>query len=123
LLRDASAYVAIKKSGGSTQVTMVNGLNMDSKWNTTSTGTAAGSADVTGNTIWLRATADIRPGSGREGKFFYSTDGTTFTPIGSVLTLKNEWQFFLGYRYGIFNFATSALGGSVTVKSFTLTAP
>lgn len=123
LLRDSSAYVAIKKSAGSLEVTMVNGLTMDGQWNTTSTGTEVTSVDVSGTTIWLRASADIRPGAGREGKFSYSADGSSFTPVGSSLKLKNEWQFFLGYRYGIFNFATEALGGAITVKSFEITTP
>lgn len=123
LLRHLSAYIAVKKSGGTAKLTMVNGLTMDSSWNTTSTGTEAASADVTGTTVWLRLDADIRPGSGRQGKFSYSTDGTTFTALGPAYTMNNSWEFFMGYRYGIFNFATAATGGAVTVKSFTLATP
>jgi hypothetical protein len=37
--------------------------------------------------------------------------------------MNNSWEFFMGYRFGIFNFATDAMGGVVTVKSFALTAP
>jgi len=124
LLRHLSAYVGIKKSGGSSKVAMVSGLAMNtSGWATTSTGSEAASSPISGNTIWLRATLDARPGAGRQGKFSYSTDGATFTSIGPAYTLNNAWQFYPGYRYGIFNFATSALGGAVTVKSFELTAP
>jgi len=124
LLRHFSAYVGIKKSGGSSKVAMVSGLTMNtSGWATTSTGTEAASSPITGTTIWLRATLDARPGSGRQGKFSYSTDGTTFTSIGPAYTLNSDWQFYPGYRYGIFNFATSALGGSVMIKSFELTVP
>ena len=32
--------------------------------------------------------------------------------------MDNSWQFFMGYRYAIFNYATQALGGSVKVSSF-----
>jgi len=39
------------------------------------------------------------------------------------LTLNNSWEFFMGYRFGIFNYATQALGGAVTVRSFDLTTP
>ena len=94
---------------------MTNGLTMDGSWNTTGTGTEAASAAITGGRIWLRATADIRPGSGRQARFSYSTDGTNFTSLGPALTLNNAWQFFMGYRFGIFNYATQALGGAVTV--------
>jgi hypothetical protein len=37
--------------------------------------------------------------------------------------MNNAWQFFMGYRYGIFNYATSSLGGTVTVARFTLSTP
>jgi hypothetical protein len=46
-----------------------------------------------------------------------------FTSLGSGFTLKNEWQFFMGYRFGIFNHATQALGGSVAVSRFELSTP
>ncbi|MGC4089999.1 MAG: glycoside hydrolase 43 family protein [Polyangiaceae bacterium] len=123
LLRHYSAYIAVKKSGTTTRVVLINGLSMDTSWNTTSTGTEAATATVTGNTIWLRLNADIRPGSGRQGKFSYSTDGSAFTALGPAYTMNNSWEFFMGYRFGIFNFAGSALGGAVTVKSFNLTTP
>jgi hypothetical protein len=35
--------------------------------------------------------------------------------------MKKDWPFFTGYRCGIFDFATRALGGSVKVASFELT--
>jgi len=124
LLRDLSAYVAVKKSGGASKISMVNGLTMNtSGWATTSTGSEAASSPLSGTKIWLRATLDVRPGSGRQGKFSFSTDGTTFTSIGPAYTLNTDWHFFPGYRYGIFNFATAALGGSVTLKSFDITVP
>jgi hypothetical protein len=37
--------------------------------------------------------------------------------------MTNAWQFFMGYRFAIFNYATQALGGSVGVSSFSLEAP
>jgi beta-xylosidase len=123
LLRDQSAYIAVRNDGGSFKVSMVNGLKMNSDWTTASTGSEAGSASISGGKIWLRITVDISPGTNRQGKFSYSTDGNTFTSLGSALTLNNNWQFFMGYRFAMFNFATTALGGSVTVKSFTMTTP
>jgi beta-xylosidase len=76
-----------------------------------------------GSLVWLRVTADIRPGSGRQATFSYSTDGTTFTPLGPAFTLDNRPNFFMGYRFAIFNYATAALGGAVTVNRFSLTTP
>jgi beta-xylosidase len=123
VLRDASAWIGVKRDNGRNRVVMVNGLTMDSNWNTTGTGTEVASAALTGTRIWLRANADIRAGSGRQARFSYSTDGVTFTPLGTAFTLNNAWQFFMGYRFGLFNHATQALGGSVTVQRFDLTTP
>ncbi|MEU8002544.1 family 43 glycosylhydrolase [Catellatospora sp. NPDC049111] len=123
MLRDQSAWIGVKRDNGTTRVVMTNGLTMDSSWNTTGTGSENASASVSGGRIWLRVNADIRPGSGRQARFSYSTDGTNFTALGSAFTLNNAWQFFMGYRFGIFNYATQALGGSVTVSRFDLTTP
>ncbi|MDX3661583.1 family 43 glycosylhydrolase [Streptomyces sp. ID05-26A] len=123
MLRDSSAWIGVKRDNGRNRVVMVNGLTMDANWNTTGTGTEVSSANLSGTRIWLRANADIRPGSGRQARFSYSADGVNFTSLGTGFTLKNEWQFFMGYRFGIFNHATQALGGSVGVQRFELTTP
>jgi hypothetical protein len=80
-------------------------------------------SNADGGRIWLRVNADIRPGSGRQAHFSYSTDGTNFVGLGPGFTLNNAWQFFMGYRFGIFNYATQSLGGAVTVRRFDLTTP
>ncbi|MEU7792105.1 RICIN domain-containing protein [Micromonospora tulbaghiae] len=124
MLRDSSAWIGVRRDNGATRVVMTNGLTMGSNnWNTTSTGTEIASAAVSGGRIWLRANADIRPGSGRQARFSYSTDGVNFVPLGNALTLNNAWQFFMGYRFGFFNYATQSLGGAVTVRQFSLTTP
>jgi beta-xylosidase len=123
LLRDSSAWIGVKRDNGANRVVMTNGLTMNSSWGTTGTGTEAASANISGGRIWLRVNADIRPGTGRQGRFSYSTDGVTFTSLGPAFTMNNAWQFFMGYRFGIFNHATQALGGAVTVRRFDLTTP
>ncbi|WP_245871075.1 family 43 glycosylhydrolase [Asanoa hainanensis] len=123
MLRDSSAWIGVRRDNGATRVAMTNNLTMNSSWNTTSTGTEAASAPVSGGRIWLRVNADIRPGSGRQARFSYSTDGSTYTSLGSAFTLNNAWQFFMGYRFAMFNYATQALGGAVTVRRFDLTTP
>ncbi|GAB2824969.1 hypothetical protein GCM10027091_64690 [Streptomyces daliensis] len=39
MLRDSSAWIGLKRDGGTTRVAMVDGLTMDDNWNTTGTGT------------------------------------------------------------------------------------
>lgn len=123
MLRNSSAWIGVRKDNGVTRVSMTNNLTMNSSWATTSTGTESAGATISGGRVWLRVNADIRPGAGRQARFSYSTDGVTFTPLGSALTLDNSWQFFMGYRFAVFNFATSAIGGSVTVNRFAVTTP
>jgi hypothetical protein len=126
MLRDQSAWIGIRKDSatGATRLSMINGINMTTgSWATAATGTEAAGVDVSGGKIWLRVSANIQPGSGRTATFSYSTNGSTFTTLGPAFTLNNDWQFFMVYRFGIFNYATTALGGSVTVNKFTVAAP
>jgi len=121
LLRDSSAWVGIKRDKGAFRVVMEDNLTMNKKWQTTSTGTEVAGDLVSGGRIWLRASADIRPGAGRTAVFSYSTDGRTFQPIGTPFVLDADWPFFMGYRFAIFNYATQSLGGEVSISSFTMT--
>jgi beta-xylosidase len=123
LLRDSSTWIGVKRDNGTTRLVMETGLTMDGNWNTTGTGSDQASVTVSGGRIWLRANADIHPGAGRQGRFSYSTDGVNFTPLGPGFVMENNWQFFMGYRFAIFNYATQSLGGSVTVPGFTLATP
>jgi beta-xylosidase len=122
LLRHSSAWVGIMKNGTATSINMINNLTMDSDWNTVNTGAVVAGVTLTATKVWLRASADIHSGSAQQAKFSYSLDGNTFNSIGSAFTMNSDWEFFMGYRFGIFNYATLALGGYVTVSSFTMTS-
>ncbi|HEY6877892.1 MAG TPA: glycoside hydrolase 43 family protein [Polyangiales bacterium] len=123
-LRDRSAWIGVKKSGGATRIVMTTGIDMNTSWQTTSTGTEVASAELRGDKVWLRVEANIRTDSGgARASFSYSTDGVEFKALGNTLSMNKDWQFFLGYRFGIFNYATQSLGGLVKVRSFTLSKP
>ena len=121
MFRDQSAWIGIINNSGTFRLSVQAGINQDqSTWATTSTGseTAGLNLALGGTQIWLRVEANISPGTGKQAKFSYSTDGNTFTSFGAAFTMTNDWHYFIGYRFGIFNFATSSLGGSVGVKCF-----
>ncbi|KAF3903528.1 Beta-xylosidase [Arthrobotrys entomopaga] len=121
MFRDKSAWIGIVKSGSSTRISFWTGMTLSSSdWSTTSTGSEAAGASISGSKVWLRIYADIRPGGTRTATFSYSTDGNSFSSLGGGLVLNNDWTYFIGYRFGIFNFATKSLGGSVKVDSFTM---
>ncbi len=123
MLRDSSAWVGVARDKGKYRVVMRQNITLDRRWDTANTGEDVASAPVLRGSIWLRASADIRPGGGRTAVFSYSTDGRAFKLLGQPFVLNNRWQFFMGYRYGIFNYATLSLGGVVKVRSFTVTSP
>jgi beta-xylosidase len=123
LLRDSSAWIGIVRDGAVFKVAMHDDLAMDKQWHTTGKGTEEASAAVAGRKIWLRVSADIRPGPHRTGQFSYSEDGDSFRPLGPPFVLESSWQFFMGYRFAIFNYGSRSLGGEARVSSFSMTSP
>ncbi len=43
--------------------------------------------------------------------FFYSLDGRTWQPVGGPLKMAYTLPHFMGYRFGLFTYATQAAGG------------
>ncbi|MET0636876.1 MAG: glycoside hydrolase 43 family protein [Chitinophagaceae bacterium] len=60
--------------------------------------------------VFLRASCDFE-GKKDEANFFYSLDGTTWTPIGTTLKMSYTLSHFMGYRFALFNYATIQTGG------------
>ena len=52
------------------------------------------------------------------GNFFYSLDGNTWTSIGTQLKMEYSMPHFMGYRFGLFNYATKTPGGFVDFDFF-----
>ncbi|KEY74679.1 hypothetical protein S7711_05432 [Stachybotrys chartarum IBT 7711] len=122
IFRDESAYIGVHKMGDAAQLVFVDGIDMNSSWATISTGTVEATGPVVeGAAVWLRVDADVEPAFGltpsRVTSFSYSLDGETWEPLGSTV-VHNRWQFFSGFRFAVFNFATVELGGQVTVRNF-----
>jgi beta-xylosidase len=67
--------------------------------------------------IFLKAECDFKNRTDK-GYFYYSLDGTSWTPIGSTLQMAYTIPHFMGYRFGLFNYATTAPGGYVDVDYF-----
>jgi beta-xylosidase len=127
IFKQTSAWVGVKRDGKQYKVVMEDGLALGRGWVTASKGEDVESVPLTGKRIWLRASADIhadmRRDPDKKANFSYSTDGRNFKSIGRPFTLNNQWMFFMGNRFAIFNYATKKLGGAVRVKSFAVTTP
>ncbi|KAI8293009.1 hypothetical protein K4K56_005572 [Colletotrichum sp. SAR 10_98] len=121
LFRYAAAWIGVVKDGDRTKVAMVNNIMMvpDDGWHTVDKGEEIESAEISGGSVWLRLEVGVNSLYNEEGRFSYSTDGVTFQSLGEPhQQVNNGILHFLGYRYGLFNYATLARGGAVTVKSF-----
>jgi len=118
--RDRSASIGIMRSGSTYTIQVVHNMTQDeSTWATTSTGTLMATAPITGKKVWFRTSLDARASGTKLANFYYSIDGKNFTQLGPSYTLWTNWAYFMGYRFGIYNYATTALGGSIAVSSFT----
>jgi hypothetical protein len=53
-----------------------------------------------------------------EASFFYSLDGKVWKPIGQPLKMFYDIPHFMGYRFGLFNYATKNTGGYVDFDWF-----
>jgi beta-xylosidase len=65
---------------------------------------------LSGNTIYLKVSCDYRNGTDK-ASFFYSLDGQKWKAIGPPLQMSYTIPHFMGYRFGLFNYATKATGG------------
>ena len=121
-LREGTSWIGVQRSGSSYTLQMRLNATQDSStnWATVSIGTVAATAAVPAgmSKLWLRVAMDARATGSKQAVFYYSFDGVAFTQLGPSYTMTSGWEFFLGYRYGVFNFATKALGGSVGVVEF-----
>jgi beta-xylosidase len=118
--RDQSSWIQVQRSGSTFNVAMVYNSTQDpnNSWQTISTGTVIANATLTTKKVWLRTNMNAMPSSNKQAAFSYSTDGKSFKTLGQPFVMNTGYQYFTGYRYGIFNFATKALGGSIKVLSF-----
>jgi beta-xylosidase len=69
--------------------------------------------------VFLRADCDFRDRADRT-RFFYSLDGKTWIAVGGSLKMTYTLPHFMGYRFGLFHFATRTPGGFVDFDFFRL---
>jgi beta-xylosidase len=69
------------------------------------------------NVVHLKAECNFRD-LADTAEFFYSVDGKSWTKIGSQLKMAYTFPHFMGYRFGLFNYATKSAGGMVDFDFF-----
>lgn len=62
------------------------------------------------NSVYLKADCDFKEGKDL-AQFYYSGDGKNWTAIGAPMKMPYTLPHFMGYRFGLFNYATQQTGG------------
>jgi beta-xylosidase len=71
------------------------------------------------NTVYFKADCDFTDRKDI-ANFFYSLDGKKWQPIGKPLKMAYTLPHFMGYRFGLFNYATKSVGGYADFDYFTI---
>jgi len=105
LLQRRYGWVGVKMEGGVRSIVMIN------------EGVEAASVPLGKGMVFLRADCDFTDKTDK-AKFYYSLDGKKWVEIGTVLQMAYTLPHFMGYRFGLFNYATKEGGGYVDFDWF-----
>ena len=109
LLQKDYGFVGVHSEGGTNFIAMVSaesGLPVEST-----------RVPLTQPAVFLRADCDFNNRADK-ASFYYSLDGKSWTAIGGTLKMSYSLAHFMGYRFGLFNFATKTPGGYVDFDFF-----
>ena len=80
------------------------------------------SIPFSGNNVYLRISCNFRDRADI-ARFYYSLDGASWNQIGGPLKMEYTlMEHFMGYRFGLFNYATSVPGGYADFDWFRIKA-
>jgi beta-xylosidase len=111
---DYAGLVALQRKYGFVGVKMANGIKSIVMVSAqTDHPVELAMAPLAQPVVYLRIDCDYKDRADL-AYFYYSLDGTNWTAIGEPLQMKYTLMLhFMGYRFGLFNFATKASGGHV----------
>ncbi len=104
LLQRKFGWVGVVAADGNRSVVMVSGESGEP--------VEMGRVPVNRSMVYLRAECDFTDRRDM-GYFYYSQDGDRWIPIGTALHMEYTLPHFMGYRFGLFNYATKTVGGFV----------
>lgn len=109
LLQRKFGLVGVKYQNGTKSIVMVNaqsGIPVEAE-----------SIPLNQKTVYLKAECNFRD-LADVAYFYYSLDCKTWVPIGTQLKMEYSMPHFMGYRFGLFNYATENPGGYVDFEWF-----
>jgi len=109
LLQKNYGLVGVRVDGNNKRIVMINASN----------GLAEEAATVPLNTnaVYFKAACDFTDKKD-VAEFYYSLDGKNWQHIGTTLHMSYTLPHFMGYRFGLFNYATKNIGGYVDFDFF-----
>lgn len=108
-LQKQFGYVAVKFVNGAKSIVMINGE--------AESPVEVESVTLNQKEVYLKIECNFRDLTDK-AEFFYSLDGKVWTRIGSKLNMKYTLPHFMGYRFGLFTYATKETGGYVDFDFF-----
>jgi beta-xylosidase len=102
LLQKNYGLAGVRINGNQKEIVMINGSN----------GKLAEAENIPlhQNRIYFKASCDFT-NKKDSASFFYSLDGKTWNTLGTPLKMAYTIPQFIGYRFGLFNYATKETGG------------
>lgn len=108
---DFAGLCVLQKKFGQVGVKVMDGVRyIFMVSNKTDKPTELQSIPLSQKTVYLKIECNFRD-KADTANFFYSLDGKTWTVIGGSLKMEYTLEHFMGYRFGLFNYATKNTGG------------
>jgi len=109
LLQQKYGLVGVKYKDGKKKIVMISAQN--------NTPVEVEEIPLNQEKVYLKADCDFRNRKD-SAYFYYSLDGEKWNLIGSELKMQYTLSHFMGYRFGLFNYATQSAGGFVDFDYF-----
>ena len=97
-------FVGVKQVDGASSLVMISAKSNKPE--------EIASIPLNQKTVFLRIDCDFK-GRADKAYFYYSLNGKDWSAIGEPLHMIYDIPHFMGYRFGLFNFATKTAGGFV----------
>ena len=109
LLQKEYGLIAVKIENGSKKIVMMDAVKGIPK--------EIESIPLNQDKVYFKTECDFKDKADK-GKFYYSLDGKKWIAIGNTIKLPYTLPHFVGYRFGLFNYATKNTGGYVDFDYF-----
>jgi beta-xylosidase len=111
LLQKEYGLLAVKVENGAKKLIMIDAVKGNPR--------EVESVLLTQDKVYFKAACDFKD-KADTGRFFYSLDGQKWISIGNAIKLPYTIPHFMGYRFGLFNYATKNKGGYVDFDYFNM---